>query len=162
LNLLQVPPPSSTRARRLPSLALFTVVCTPYCPRLRSRADAFAFTRASARARRPRASMHPSTRARQPGRRGWTFGPFSCAEPRGCAPVGRAAMTSPWPDASRTRSQGRERRPLGHRVHASPPASASSHAFVPTAVSLPTATHGAGLSSAAAPAASTLFGQHRA
>jgi hypothetical protein len=147
-----VPPPSSTRARRLPSLALLAVVCTPYCPRSRSRVGAFAFTRASAQARRPRASVHPSTRARQPGRQGWTFGSFSCAGPRGCAPVGRAAIASPLPDASRTQSQGRERRSLGRRVHASPPAAASSHVFVPTAVALPAATHGASLSSAAATA----------
>jgi hypothetical protein len=110
---LQVPPPSSTRARRLPSLVLLVVVC-------HTALLAFAFTRASAWARRSRASVHPSTRAHQTGRRGWTFGPFSCAGPRGCASVDHAAMASPWPDASRTWSQGRERRPLGRRVHTLP------------------------------------------
>jgi hypothetical protein len=153
-SFLQVPPPSPTSARCLPSLALLAVVSHPVLAaavarhrhvRVRVRAR----VRASNDAPRSSAPQHARALALEARLGLW---PFSCAGPRVCTPVGRAAMASPWRDASLTRTQRRDRCPLDRRVHALPPAAASTHACLcPAAVVFSAATHGAGLSSAAPP-----------
>jgi hypothetical protein len=104
------------------------------------------------RARRSRSIVHPSTRARQPGGQGWTFGPFLLR--RDSLPsIGRAAPPRPHRgrvSCARGRKGG-ERHSLDHHVHALPPAGPRTHARVPTADAMLVATHGAGPGSAATP-----------
>jgi hypothetical protein len=121
-NFLQVPPPSPTRARRLPSQPPLAVgrrhvlVAASPCRRVR-----VAFTsRARSRARpcgprRPRTGVHPSTRAPQSWRRGWAFGPFSCRRCRSPPCLGRPRRRDPavamW--VARTVAKGRGLHVLG-------------------------------------------------
>jgi hypothetical protein len=155
LNLLQVSPPSSTCARRLPSLVLLAFVRHTVLPAftiLRRRVRVQARVRAGTTLSRQRAPQHVRTLTRKARLDLWSLflrraSRVCFFRPRrhGLAVVGCFAHAvaggrapSSWSPSARL-AAGR---------------SFLAHTLVPTAVALPAATHGAGPSSVAVPAAS--------
>jgi hypothetical protein len=150
LNLLQVPPPSSTRACHLPSASRHRA---PHrAARVHDPAPARSRSRAGTTLSRERAPQHTRTPTRKARLDLWSLFLRRASPPRFCRPrrhdlavvgcfahavAGEGAQPSWLPSARLATDR-----------------SFLARALVPTAVALPAATHGAGPSSAAVPAAS--------